>query len=226
MDFFFFSSFITPQSIFVTHHSSLKIPQFPIPTRLAHVFSFSSLNFFYFLWDHTWAPCQAFLLAYPPHTISSFYITHRSFPFPFSSQYSPKTRDFNLGIPFFFSFSFFFFFLQPPIPTTITSILSLKHKPRKFISILEAPRKFTNPQQPIRCPNRWFFYGSKMRKEKRKKIKKRRKKDRTCDDLHHHQQWHHLWLGATRICDDLPKPGIPFSFLFSFFFFSFNPQYP
>ena len=176
MDFFFFSSFITPQSIFVTHHSLLKIPQFPIPTRLAHVFSFSSLNFFYFLWDHTWAPCQAFLLAYPPHTISSFHITHRSFPFPFSPQFSPKTRDFNLGIPCFFLFLFFFFFLQPPIPTTTTSILSLKHKPRKFISILEAPRKFTNPQQSIRCPNRWFFYGSKMRKAKRKKIKREERK--------------------------------------------------
>ena len=32
---FFFSSLITPHSIFVTHHSSLKIPQFPKPTRLA-----------------------------------------------------------------------------------------------------------------------------------------------------------------------------------------------
>ena len=33
----------------------------------------------------------------------------------------------------------FLFFLQPPIPTTTTSVLSLKHKPRKFISILDRP---------------------------------------------------------------------------------------
>ena len=151
-----------------------------------------------------------FIISYHSLFISVFNSIPNTLPKPKTS-----TQAFN-----------FFFSLQPPIPTTTTSVLSLKHKPTKFISILEAPRKFTNPQQPIRCPNRWFFYGSKMRKEKRKKIKKRRKKDRTCDDLHHHQQWHHLWLGATRICDDLPKPGIPFSFLFSFFFFSFNPQYP
>ena len=50
---FFF--FITPYSlIFVTHHSllithHLKYPNFLNPTRLAHIFSFSSLKFFYYL---------------------------------------------------------------------------------------------------------------------------------------------------------------------------------
>ena len=34
--FFFCSSLITPHSIFVTHHSLLKILKFPNPTRLAH----------------------------------------------------------------------------------------------------------------------------------------------------------------------------------------------
>ena len=101
---FFFFFFITHHSSLNFRHSSFKIPQFPIPTCLAQIFNFSSLSFFYFLWDHTWAPCQAFLLAYPSHTISSFHITHYSFPFPFSPQYFPKTRDFNLGIPLFIYF--------------------------------------------------------------------------------------------------------------------------
>ena len=84
--------------------------------------------------------------------------------------FSPKTRDLNLGIPFFF--------FQSPIPTTTTSVLSLKHKPIKFISILEAPKKFTNRQQPICCPNRWFFFFFFMglRWERRKGRKKKRKK--------------------------------------------------
>ena len=61
-------SLITHHSIFVTHHSSpvthhsspithhLKYPQFLTPTCLAHIFSFPSLNFFYFLGTHAWAP--------------------------------------------------------------------------------------------------------------------------------------------------------------------------
>ena len=169
---FFFFFFITHHSLLnfchsllFTHH--LKYPNFPNPTRLAHVFSFSSLNFFYFLWDHTWARHKAFPLAYPPHTISSFHIAHCSFPFQFNPQYSPQTRDFNPGIPFFFSF-----FLQPPIPTTTTSVLSLKHKPRKF----------TSPQQSIRCPNRCFYFffiffmGLRWEMWKGRKKKEKKKK--------------------------------------------------
>ena len=70
-------------------------------------------------------------------------------PFP------PKTRDFNPSIPFFF----------PSTPNT--------HNNNHFGSKLEAPRKFTNPQQPIRCPNHWFFffYGFEMIKAKRKEKK-------------------------------------------------------
>ena len=45
---FFFWSFITPHSISVTRHSSLKIPQFPIPTCLAHFTQLFITQFFYF----------------------------------------------------------------------------------------------------------------------------------------------------------------------------------
>ena len=134
----FFSSLITPHSIFVTYHSSLltyhlKYPNF-LYASIRHTFSTSHHSIFStFCGTYTWAPCQAFMLAYPPHTISSQ-----------NQRLQPRH-------------SFFFFPLQPPIPTTTTSVPSLKHKPTKFISILEAPGKFTNPQQPIRCPNCWFF---------------------------------------------------------------------
>ena len=91
----------------VTHHSSLNFRHSsPITHHLKylnflfspiqHMFSASHHSIFStFCGSHTLAPCQAFLLAYSPHTISSFHITHCSFPFPFSPQYSPKTRDFN-----------------------------------------------------------------------------------------------------------------------------------
>ena len=46
-----FSSLNFSHSSLITHYSLLKILQFSIPTRLAHVFNFSSLNFFYCLWD-------------------------------------------------------------------------------------------------------------------------------------------------------------------------------
>ena len=180
---FGFSFFITHHSSlnfrhssFITHH--LKYPNFPNPTRLAHVFSFLSLNFFYFLWDHTWAPYQTFLLAYPPHTISSFHIVHCSFPFSIQSPILSQNQRLQPR------HSFFFFSLQPPIPTTTTSVLSLKHKPKKFISILEAPRKFTNPQQPIHCPNCWFYFlffiffmGLRWERWKWRKKKKKKKEE-------------------------------------------------
>ena len=51
----------------ITHHSSLNIPQFPDSTCLAHIFNFSSLNFFYFLWDPCLSKGQRLLLAYPPN---------------------------------------------------------------------------------------------------------------------------------------------------------------
>ena len=48
---YLFLSLITSHSIFVTHHSSLKIPQLSTPHPFGHYFQISSLNFFYFLWD-------------------------------------------------------------------------------------------------------------------------------------------------------------------------------
>ena len=44
LDFFL----ITPHSIFVTHHSSLKIPNFSIPTHLAHFTHLLITQFYYF----------------------------------------------------------------------------------------------------------------------------------------------------------------------------------
>ena len=44
--FFFFFSLITPHSVFVTHHSSLKISQFPLPHPFGHCFHFLSLKYF------------------------------------------------------------------------------------------------------------------------------------------------------------------------------------
>ena len=89
----FLSPLLTPHSIFITHHSLLKIPQFPNPhpSGTHNSASYHSI-FSTFCGTHNWAPCQAFLLAYPPHTISSFH----HLLFPFSPQYSPKTKDFNL----------------------------------------------------------------------------------------------------------------------------------
>ena len=132
---FFFSSLFTQFPSLITHHSSFKIPHL-----VWHTFSISHHSIFStFYGTHTWATFQAFLLAYLPHTISS----HNFLPKPETSTQA---------------FLFFFFFLQHPIPTTTTSVLSLKHKPTNFISILETPRKFINPPQPIRCPNLWFFF--------------------------------------------------------------------
>ena len=64
----------------VTHHSSLKIPKFSNSTRLAHIFNFSSLKFFYFLWDPYLSNGQRLLLAYPPnHHLPPFSSLHISF---------------------------------------------------------------------------------------------------------------------------------------------------
>ena len=85
----------------------------------------------------------------------TYYYYYYYFSF-FNTQY-PNSP--NSGASYFFSFFLFpstpnthnnhspnqellisfLFFLQPPIPTTTTSVLSLKHKPRKFISILDRP---------------------------------------------------------------------------------------
>ena len=54
--------------------------------------------------------------------------------FPSSTPNTQTHRTQELLISYLF-----IFFLQPPIPTTTTSVLSLKHEPRKFISILDRP---------------------------------------------------------------------------------------
>ena len=94
--------------------------------------------FFYFLWDPYLSNMSSIPVSLPA--------SHHFLPKPETSTQA-----------FLFFLFIFVFLLQPPIPTTTTSVLSLKLKPTKFISILEAPRKFTNPQQPIRCPNRLFL---------------------------------------------------------------------
>ena len=61
-------------------HSSLKIPQFPNSTRLAHIFKFLSLNFFYFLWDPYLSHGERLLLAYLPNPhLPPFSSLHISF---------------------------------------------------------------------------------------------------------------------------------------------------
>ena len=151
---FLFSSLITHHSIFVTHHSSLiihhlslKIPQFPQPHPFGTCFQLLVTQFFLLFVGPYLSTISNILVSLPAshHFIISY---HSLFISVFNSipNTLPKPKTSTQAFIFFFS-------LQPPIPTTTTSVLSLKHKPKKFISILEAPRKFTNPQQPIHCPN-------------------------------------------------------------------------
>ena len=93
---FFFSSLITPHSIFATHHSSLiihhsslKIPQFPIPIRLAHFTELLITQFFYFFvgpilvnWSDLSIKPNCGIHS-PPFSL---------FSFPLHPCYSPKTQ--------------------------------------------------------------------------------------------------------------------------------------
>ena len=92
---FFFSSLIILYLIFVTRHLSLKILQFFIPTHLAHVFSFSSLNFFYFLWDPYLSTMSGIPVSLPAS--HRFIISYHSLFISFSLQpyYSPKIKNFK-----------------------------------------------------------------------------------------------------------------------------------
>ena len=94
--FFFFSSLITPHSIFATHHSSLiihhsslKISQFPIPIRLAHFTELLITQFFYFFvgpilvnWSDLSIKPNCGIHS-PPFSL---------FSFPLHPCYSPKTQ--------------------------------------------------------------------------------------------------------------------------------------
>ena len=88
---FLFLSLITPHSIFVTHHSSLKIPQFSILTRLAHFTQLLITQFFYFfvgpIPEHNVRP----RLAYPRNILGPKEPFH--FIFPLKPIYSPKTLN-------------------------------------------------------------------------------------------------------------------------------------
>ena len=144
---FFFSSLITPHSIFVTHH--LKYPNFLYPP-VWHKFSTCHHSIFSTFCGtipkhHVRHSCQPTRLT-PFHHFISLTI---HFLFPSAPNTLPKPETSTQAFLYLF-----IYFLQPLIPVTTTSVLSLKHKPKKLISILEAPRKFTNPQQPICCPNR------------------------------------------------------------------------
>ena len=90
--FFFFSiSLITQFSSLVTHYSSLKIPQFSIPTRLAHFTQLLITQFFYFFVgpkpEHNVRP----QLAYPRNILGPKEPFH--FIFPLQPIYSPKTLN-------------------------------------------------------------------------------------------------------------------------------------
>ena len=98
--FFFFFFFITDQFSLNFHYSSLnthhiKYPNFLYPTCLAHVFSFSSLNFFYFLWNPYLSTMSGIPVSLPAS--HRFIISYHLLFISFSLQpyYSPKTRDFK-----------------------------------------------------------------------------------------------------------------------------------
>ena len=87
--FFFFSSPITPHSIFVTRHSSLKIPQFPniYPFGTLHSASHHS-QFSDFCETHTCYLVRPKLLAYPRTHL--FLFSH--FPFTLFTLLKPKPK--------------------------------------------------------------------------------------------------------------------------------------
>ena len=86
-------SLITPHSIFVTHHLSLKIPQFPKPCTFETLFSTSHhSNICTFCGTYTWALGQKLLLAYPPHPYSPPFSLLLISPSPLQPCYSPKIQ--------------------------------------------------------------------------------------------------------------------------------------
>ena len=74
-------SLLTLHSIFVTHFfiHHLKLPNFLNPTHLAHIFSFSLLKIFYFLWD-------------PPDPLPEYHTRVYIPPIFFSPSLSPNTQ--------------------------------------------------------------------------------------------------------------------------------------
>ena len=89
--YFYHSSLLIQFSSLITHHSSLKIPQFPILTRLAHFTQLLITQFFYFFVgpkpEHNVRP----QLAYPRNILGPKESFH--FIFPLQPIYSPKTLN-------------------------------------------------------------------------------------------------------------------------------------
>ena len=89
--YFYHSSLLIQFLSLITHHSSLKIPQFPILTRLAHFTQLLITQFFYFfvgtIPEHNVRP----RLAYPHNILGPKEPFH--FIFPLQPIYSPKTLN-------------------------------------------------------------------------------------------------------------------------------------
>ena len=89
--FFHYSLFLTQFSSLITHHLSLKIPQFPIPIGLAHFTQLFITQFFYFFVGPTLEHNVKPQLAYPCNIYSS-----QSFSphiFPLQPTYSPRALN-------------------------------------------------------------------------------------------------------------------------------------
>ena len=103
--FFFFGSLIIPHSILVTHHSSLKIPQFPNSHPFGNCFHFTSLNYFYCFLGPTHWPKEDFSL---PFFFFSFFpwLLHLSLPLLFFFLFFFCPSSFSTSPELFSAFSF------------------------------------------------------------------------------------------------------------------------
>ena len=110
------SSLFTQFSSLVTHHSSLKIPQFSIPPVWHIFFSFSLLKFFYSLWDpylSTWSETTHLTLI--PH-----HFLHFSFPLhPFSNVTLPKHKPEPMWVYCQINVFFIFLLKNPKVAPSV-----------------------------------------------------------------------------------------------------------
>ena len=92
---YFFSSLITPHSIFVTRHSSLIIQNTPISYTHpfgTHYLTCHHSNFSTFCGPRTYNLVRAKLLAYPWKVSSPFFFSFLISPSPFSPHTLPKHK--------------------------------------------------------------------------------------------------------------------------------------
>ena len=96
----FFSSLITPHSIFVTHrsslityHSSLKIPQLPTPHPFGTITQFVITQYFSTVCEsHTYHLVRAKLFCYPRKVFIPIFFSFLISPSPFNPVTLPKHK--------------------------------------------------------------------------------------------------------------------------------------